>query len=384
MIMNLILQKLKYYLFPEPVSPRIQNDIDWSGMRNIYQVSIVVLIVDLFTFLFYAATSYGKDPEFSTVVLGVSIGLVLCLVTFIFSRRMLREETMNHRYVAVFKTVFLIAFSVWGILTDYRHYIVHEQMMVFFTVQMINACFLIFRPIMSIILVSFVYLLQYGILYITDQAVLIQPQNYFLLAVITAIAMILRFHTQLYLSTETFALQETNQSLEFSSRHDSLTGLRNRTALEEDAGHLLHKLLKVRMIDINYFKEINDTLGHLAGDKILAETAKHLRTNYPNSSIYRFGGDEFLILSENPQDGSGADDVFRFGYSHGKETREIVLSIGTAEGTAETKTDLFQLISKADKALYSVKKKTHSPEYGGHDRRNRTPDSPRQTISSDQ
>jgi len=369
------LEKLKYYLFPDPISTKIQNDIDWSSMRNIYQISLAVLIADLITFIFYTITSYGKDPDFNIVFSMVSIGLILCLVTFIFSRRMLADRTMNHRYVVIFKTVFFIAFSIWGIVTDYRHYIAHEQMMVFFTVQMIIACFIVFKPLMSVILVSFVYLLQYGILYVTDKAALVQPHNYFLLVLISITAMIFRFHTQLYLSTKTVALQETNQKLEYSARHDGLTGLRNRTALEEDADHLIQKPLKIRMIDINYFKEINDSLGHLAGDKILKEVAVHLRTNYPDSRIYRYGGDEFLVIHENMDHNQGPDDIYRFDYHGEKETRTILLSIGTSEGTAASRQDLFRMISKADKALYAVKKRTHTPEYGGYDRRKRATDS---------
>ena len=151
------LDKLKYYLFPDPIDPRVQNDIDWSSMRNIYQISMTVLIVDLITFILYIATSFRMDADFANTFAGVAIGLVLCLVMFIFSRRMLSEKTMNHRYVVIFKALFFIAFSVWGILTDYRHYIAHEQMITFFTVQMLVTCFIVFKPLMSIVLVSIIY-----------------------------------------------------------------------------------------------------------------------------------------------------------------------------------------------------------------------------------
>ena len=85
--------------------------------------------------------------------------------------------------------------------------------------------------------------------------------------------------------------------------HDVLTGLYNRRQLETDLPRYLNlqKRNKIHflilMIDINKFKEINDSRGHKEGDKILVKTAKILKKNIRNiDKVYRLEGDEFIII----------------------------------------------------------------------------------------
>ena len=87
------------------------------------------------------------------------------------------------------------------------------------------------------------------------------------------------------------------------SCHDTLTNLYNRRQLEIDLNRYsnLQKRNKVHfrvlMLDINRFKEINDTKGHKIGDKILIKTANILRRSVRNiDKIYRLQGDEFIII----------------------------------------------------------------------------------------
>ena len=152
-----------------------------------------------------------------------------------------------------------------------------------------------------------------------------------------------------------------------ASRHDALTGLQNRLALETDAHQMDGRNMTAYMIDINYFKEINDQYGHAAGDALLQETSGILKQLFPEAHYYRYGGDEFLVLTYKPAvDNYGAETYLLQSNSAGLN---MLLSIGNAQGAPFTYDDLFTLISRADKALYTVKKRTHSAEHGGHDRR---------------
>jgi len=88
------------------------------------------------------------------------------------------------------------------------------------------------------------------------------------------------------------------------ARTDVVTGLVNRAGLNNDAVEMLMRLpagqkLAMFWIDLDRFKEINDTLGHPVGDKVLAEVANRLRAVAPEgATVARFGGDEFIILAE--------------------------------------------------------------------------------------
>jgi diguanylate cyclase (GGDEF)-like protein len=88
------------------------------------------------------------------------------------------------------------------------------------------------------------------------------------------------------------------------ARTDVVTGLSNRAGLNNDAVEMLMRLpddqkLAMFWIDLDRFKEINDTLGHPVGDKVLAEVANRLRAAAPEgATIARFGGDEFIIVAE--------------------------------------------------------------------------------------
>ncbi len=90
-------------------------------------------------------------------------------------------------------------------------------------------------------------------------------------------------------------------------QHDSLTGLMNRHAFEQqmDVLHKVHAYsYYIAMIDIDHFKNINDTYGHLFGDDVLILLAKNLRDYFGAANyrhLFRFGGEEFVILMEGDE-----------------------------------------------------------------------------------
>ena len=98
-------------------------------------------------------------------------------------------------------------------------------------------------------------------------------------------------------------IAEQYKTLIKESQRDPLTGVYNRLAFEEIASSKapLPPMCAVAMIDIDHFKRINDTRGHLFGDSILSAVGETLRRNLDKQDlIYRYGGDEFsLILTKN-------------------------------------------------------------------------------------
>ncbi len=148
---------------------------------------------------------------------------------------------------------------------------------------------------------------------------------------------------------------------------DSLTGLYNRTYLEEIYDQINLKNYHIALLDIDYFKNINDTFGHEAGDKVLKEVAKILEKNTRKFEdiVIRYGGEEFLIfIRRNPRKLSYQslniveriwEEIQKTNIKIDNEhTINITASIGLNVSTDNEKF-ISEAIKKADVALYRAK-----------------------------
>jgi diguanylate cyclase (GGDEF)-like protein len=159
------------------------------------------------------------------------------------------------------------------------------------------------------------------------------------------------------------------ESLKKQSVRDPMTGLYNRRYLEETLERELCRarrsgtLVGVAMLDIDHFKELNDTFGHAAGDSVLCAVAAYLKQQVRGSDIVcRYGGEEFTIVfpdavastlaqrCEDLRAGVGSVDV-QYG---GRTLRRVTVSMGLTTGSGAS-LDATQLLKVADAALYKTK-----------------------------
>jgi diguanylate cyclase (GGDEF)-like protein len=155
---------------------------------------------------------------------------------------------------------------------------------------------------------------------------------------------------------------------EHQALHDALTGLPNRSLFRHrieqvlNAGTRSGRTAAVMLIDLDHFKEINDTLGHHAGDRLLQEVSKRLRTSLDEQDmVARLGGDEFGVLLGDLPDPEAASVVaerlllqLRNPFQIDGLTLEVDGSIGIA-CAPEHGTAVEQLIQRADIAMYAAK-----------------------------
>lgn len=164
-------------------------------------------------------------------------------------------------------------------------------------------------------------------------------------------------------------LKTINKQLKELSIRDSLTNLYNRRHMTDVLKKEFERARRYRhdlsclLFDLDFFKEINDTLGHSFGDVILQEFAQLLTKNTRNPDfIFRYGGEEFLILLPNTNC-EGALTVAekiranweKHTYSDESGSASLTVSVGVASRNKHQPKDWQALITFADRALYSAK-----------------------------
>lgn len=165
-------------------------------------------------------------------------------------------------------------------------------------------------------------------------------------------------------------LNEANQKLTEQTTIDSLTGVKNRNSFDKRIlaeGRISRRQqtpMAILMLDIDHFKSINDTYGHLAGDQALRVIADELKQKLkrPTDLVSRFGGEEFAIILPNTnQEGalqvaeSIRKAIFELPISWGGVTIPLTVSIGVSVEIVSSEQHTTLLLELADKALYRAK-----------------------------
>ena len=178
---------------------------------------------------------------------------------------------------------------------------------------------------------------------------------------------------QLVFEDMTYELRMTNRRLEAAREEllqaaitDPLTGCHNRRFLEQVMDRELQRHARFQLplsllfIDVDRFKQINDTLGHEAGDRVLQYVARFLKRYIREADyVFRWGGDEFLVLITcGAEEAARKAAVLKASFDAAPEAVEMPPGIGLSVGWAEVPpgtVDLLPLVKEADKRMYADK-----------------------------
>ena len=174
------------------------------------------------------------------------------------------------------------------------------------------------------------------------------------------------------LAAERHELECMNRELAEQGRTDALTQLGNRLRLDEDLQELAARMQRygqrycVAMCDIDFFKAYNDAKGHVAGDDVLRRVARTIKqTTRRGDSVYRYGGEEFLLILPEQTLALAALAVERvrkavenlaIELDTGPPRRLVTISAGVAELSAGDQAAAAHSLRQADAALYRAKK----------------------------
>ncbi|WP_404414906.1 ABC transporter substrate-binding protein [Marinospirillum sp.] len=164
--------------------------------------------------------------------------------------------------------------------------------------------------------------------------------------------------------------KKKRQDIAWQATHDTLTGLPNRNLILERLTHALERskrgpgTLALLFIDLDGFKEVNDSYGHAAGDQLLKTLSQRLiQAVRPGDTVARLAGDEFVVVCEALE---AADEVAQVAQRLGEELRRMVhyqgsdlsisasIGIAVGHGTTHSAQDLLR---NADAAMYAIKQK---------------------------
>ncbi|UWQ48723.1 GGDEF domain-containing protein [Leisingera caerulea] len=161
-------------------------------------------------------------------------------------------------------------------------------------------------------------------------------------------------------------LQGAKIAAEEQAFTDTLTGLKNRRAMDHVLGRLIAsgREFALMHLDLDFFKQVNDTLGHAAGDAVLQQAARIMvECTRQSDTVVRVGGDEFVMILEGVLDTTRLAAIAKRLIQQleepipfGAQTCRISASAGTTLSTWQKVPDMQQLLNQADLALYAAKR----------------------------
>ena len=155
------------------------------------------------------------------------------------------------------------------------------------------------------------------------------------------------------------------EAISTAAKHDGLTGLYNRRTFDGIVDEYITKRPTgaegaLFLIDMDNFKNVNDTLGHLAGDEALKLLAGNMRVVFNGAYLGRYGGDEFIVFVANYKsieelEAYASDLCEKMYVRFGSEDKDVQLAVSIGVAITDGITEYSELYMKADRALYYSK-----------------------------
>lgn len=357
---------IKSWLFSKP-DKETKSEIDTLNTRNIHYVSLIVGLIQLLSLgIYFVANSADIDDSAAVgIITRVGLSVILCAIGFIISGRLLKNPDTIREHpqgVRIFIGCFVVLLIIWSMYVSTYNYVNYQQLLTFYTVELMAVLFVKLHPVFTAATILGSYILNYLILNFCFIPGLINPYNYMMLALISAAGSILNYRLTVNYIAQKNKANLLNDSLEIIANHDSITRLQNRYALNQHVPDYVGKDICIAMGDINRFKSVNDTHGHRVGDDVLKAFADILLEFFDDKSVFRYGGDEFLLVDQNSDCKAFYEKLQKVNERFasvqiGNLALELGCSFGCLRAHPNDPMDFFRLLTQADQKLYEEKER---------------------------
>lgn len=353
-------QKLAGYLFVKRLDPDVQRKIDRDNLTFFRMMSLCVMVIESVMLVAYGV--FG-DPAAAWHTLRIWCYIsyfLLSALSYILSTYVIGRKKSHTALMAVGLS-YCAGAIIWGMVISATDFIGGKQIFVFITNVLCVAGFAFIKPGISIPFFTSLFGVFYFVLVFVCGANFTFPVNYSILLFMVILTSVTRYHTKLSDAKARVEAERLNRKLEWISFHDELTSVKNRHSFTRDIRGYFDKPLRLLLIDIDNFKLMNDTFGHDYGDELLREFTRLLQEQFPGQDIFRYGGDEFIVATEN-----GTSEIlleslrsFQDTLSHlcirGSE-QSVTISGGYTIGRPQGQEDIDRMLRQADAALYQSKR----------------------------
>lgn len=354
-----------------PVSVRLNLN------RTIYcsLISIPLNIVNLIMLSLRTPVNETEAAWRQGVILGNS-GMLLSMVVFLLAAMRLRQTGRQRPVFTLSVLQVLALFVVAGAITA-ADQLITTNITPFVLACLAAGALFIFRPIASAVIFTagfavFVILIDRSVnpdVLLTNRINALAAAGLgFVLSLASWRHLIVELRQRREIERQSAELERVNKELKSMAFTDSLTGLPNRRYFDQAMERTLAiiarggKPASIIEFDLDFFKNVNDTLGHTAGDEILRQIAALAgETTRKADLLARYGGEEFiLLLPETPLDGAVtvAENLRRRIASHTFRAGGWEITLTGSFGVAEIRSDTGENFYRAvDRALYRAKQK---------------------------
>ncbi len=326
----------------------------WHDKARLEQISWITALTGCL-YLIYAFTDYFIAPkEVYRMMIGAHAGL---MAPFLFLISYLAKDIKHLNLVNVLLFIAPIVAALANILMQIEPHIYNSELyLIIFWIFTVSGLSL-WRASLSALIVFMMSV---------NAAFALADTDFMMTTFWSISALSFGFLGAYILERSNRRVFMNEQRLEHLAETDKLTGLYNRTYLDRvlkdelDRAECAQDTFACVLIDIDYFKQVNDTYGHAVGDEILVEMStlilKHTRKS---DTVFRWGGEEFVLICSHI-DKEGAIAVcehLRQNISASSFSRvgQLCVSIGIA--LSEDSDTIDTIIQRADKALYTAKNK---------------------------